>query len=60
MNIENAKYDKTGLNNNFIVAVIDGETFNVPFDPNNKEYAEIMRQVEAGDLEIEPADEIEE
>jgi len=58
MNIESAKYDKTGQTNNFIVAVINGETFTVPLDPNNMEYAEIMRQVDAGNLEIEPADEI--
>ena len=29
----------------------------VPIDPANTDYAEIMRQVEAGELTIEPADE---
>ena len=29
----------------------------VPPDPNNTDYAEIMRQVDAGELTIEPADE---
>ena len=28
----------------------------VPLDPNNADYAEIMRQVEAGELTIQPAD----
>jgi len=28
----------------------------VPLDPANTDYAEIMRQVEAGELTIEPAD----
>ena len=29
----------------------------VPIDPDNTDYAEIMRQVDAGELTIEPADE---
>ena len=29
----------------------------VPLDPANSSYAEIMRQVDAGELTIEPADE---
>ena len=29
----------------------------VPLDPANTDYAEIMRQVEAGELTIAPADE---
>ena len=29
----------------------------VPLDINNSDYAEIMRQVDAGELTIEPADE---
>jgi hypothetical protein len=40
-----------------IVVVIDGITMSVPLDPANRHYAEIMRQVEAGELTIEPADE---
>ena len=28
----------------------------IPLDPNNSDYAEIMRQVEAGELTIQPAD----
>ena len=29
----------------------------VPLDPENSDYAEIMKQVDAGELTIEPADE---
>ena len=39
-----------------ITAVIDGVTMSVPLDPANRHYAEIMRQVEAGELTIQPAD----
>ena len=28
----------------------------IPIDPNNSDYAEIMRQVEAGELTIQEAD----
>jgi hypothetical protein len=58
MNIESAQYHagpipeiKAG-----ITAVIDGITMSVPLDPANRHYAEIMRQVEAGELTIEPAE----
>jgi len=56
MNITNAHYvaaDKKIIN---ITATIDGETMSVPLDPENRHYAEIMRQVEAGELTIEEAD----
>ena len=36
---------------------IDGQEMTVPLDPANRHYAEIMRQVEAGTLVIQPADE---
>jgi hypothetical protein len=39
-----------------IKATIDGETWSVPLDPANRHYAEIMRQVEAGELTIQDAD----
>jgi len=41
-----------------IKATIDGVEWFVPLDPANTDYAEIMRQVEAGELTIEPADEV--
>lgn len=40
--------------NSLIKAIIDGETLSVPADPANRHYAEIIRQVEAGELAIEP------
>ena len=36
-----------------IQAVIDGVELSVPMDLNNRHYAEIMRQVDAGTLTIE-------
>jgi hypothetical protein len=57
MNITSAQYevDMEGSNSG-ITATIDGITTSVPLDPANRHYAEIMRQVEAGELTIEPAD----
>ena len=59
MIIENAKYLKIeGTDTNcMILAIIDGLHSSVPLDPANTHYAEIMRQVEAGELTIAPADE---
>ena len=56
MNIEFAQYIADEGNNVSITATIDGITMSVPLDPANRHYAEIMRQVEAGELVIEPAD----
>ena len=61
MEIKNAKYMKSVLNPEQEVRVIkatinDVESF-VPMDPDNSDYAEIMRQVNAGELTIAPADE---
>nr|BDD47255.1 hypothetical protein 4 [bacterium] len=39
-----------------IRATIDGQEMFVPIDPANRHYAEIMRQVEAGELTIQEAD----
>ena len=57
MNIESAKYavDMSGTNSS-ITTVIDGITMSVPLDPANRHYAEIMRQVEAGELTIQDAE----
>lgn len=54
MNISNAKY-MTGADNT-IIAIIDGREMFVPTDPNNTEYAEILKQVQAGTLTIADAD----
>ena len=39
-----------------IKATIDGTEMLVPIDPANRHYAEIMRQVDAGELTIADAD----
>ncbi len=57
MNITSAKYLKNLEDENSIVkTVIDGETLFVPLDLANRHYAEIKRQVDAGELTIEEAD----
>ena len=57
MNITSAKYLKNLENQNSIVKIIvDGETLFVPLDLDNRHYAEIKRQVDAGELPIEEAD----
>ena len=56
MNITSAQYiAEKGVNQN-IKATIDGVEMSVPLDPANRHYAEIMRQVEAGELTIQDAD----
>ena len=40
---------------NEIFATIDGVTVSVPLDPSNRHYAEILRQVDAGELTIAEA-----
>ena len=57
MTITNAKYYKDLNDANCSVgATIDGVVMSVPLDPANRHYAEILRQVEAGDLTIAAAD----
>jgi hypothetical protein len=58
MNITSAKYVAFSLTgeNISIIAVIDGVTMSVPLDPANRHYAEILRQVEAGELTIQAAE----
>ena len=57
MNITNAQYynDLDG-NQSGVKATIDGTEMFVPLDPANRHYAEIMRQVEAGELTIQDAE----
>ena len=57
MNIESAQY--TSMiegTNDAIAAVIDGKRICVPLDPNNRHYAEILKQVKEGSLTIADAD----
>jgi len=59
MNITLAQYqnnDLSGEANAQILATIDGTEISVPLDPANRHYAEIMRQVEAGELTIQEAE----
>jgi hypothetical protein len=58
INIESAIYcvDTLTGENSTITATIDGITMSVPLDTANRHYAEIMRQVEAGELTIQDAD----
>jgi hypothetical protein len=56
MNIESAQYVQYMGANSSITAVIDGITMSVPLDPQNRHYAEILRQVEAGTLVIQEAE----
>ena len=39
-----------------IKAIIDGIEMNVPKDPDNRHYAEILKQVKEGKLTIKDAD----
>ena len=57
MTIENAKYgtDDEG-NNTCVIAQVEGQWVSVPMDSDNTHYAEIQRQVAAGDLTILDAD----
>ena len=58
MNITTAQYmaDLMTGETACINATIDGITMSVPLDPANRHYAEIMRQVEAGELTIQAAE----
>jgi len=56
MNITSAQYVTFNGQNTDIVATIDGTEWTVPLDPANRHYAEIMRQVEAGELTIQEAE----
>ena len=58
MNITSAQYIRNVDNtaNVAIAVVIDGVSIEVPLDPANRHYAEIMRQVDAGELTIAEPD----
>ena len=56
MDITSAKYFKYNGKNTSLNIVIDGVQIAVPLDPANTHYAEIMRQVAAGELTIADAD----
>ena len=55
MNITSAQYNADEGRNVSITATIDGVEMSVPLDENNRHYAAIMEQVEAGTLTISEA-----
>ena len=57
MNITSAQYDNDISDSQAgIKANIDGTEMSIPLDPANRHYAEILRQVAAGELTIADAD----
>ena len=57
MIITNAQYvTNLDVENSSVKVTIDGQEMFVPLDPNNTHYAEILKQVESGDLTIADAD----
>ena len=57
MEIKNAKYIADSEGNNSVVScTINGIGVSVPLDPENTDYAEIMKQVADGDLTIADAE----
>ena len=57
MNIENAQYQNDDEDNQCgVKATIDGVEMSVPLAPNNRHYAEILKQVADGTLTIADAD----
>ena len=56
MNITSAKYQVHDGVKTSIKATIDGLPMTVPLETDNRHYAEILRQVEAGTLTIQDVD----
>lgn len=56
MNITSAQYVDVDGEHDHITIIIDNLEMAVPLDTQNRHYAEILRQVEAGTLTIQEAD----
>ena len=56
MNISDAKYVAEEGKNISVTCTIDGVKAGVPLDPNNRHYAEILKQVKEGPLTIQDAE----
>jgi len=57
MIITNAKYLKDDTDENVTVRItLNGSLTDIPMDPDNRHYAEILKQVAAGTLTIAAAD----
>ena len=57
MNITLAQHTEDDFGNKSIKATINGQIMFVPLNPDNRHYAEIMRQVKEEGLTIKDADE---
>jgi len=57
INITSAQYVSFLGKNISVRVIVNNQTLDVPLDPDNRHYSEIMRQVEAGTLTITPAEE---
>lgn len=59
MNITSAQYVNSAMTGQpyGIKAIIDGTEWSVPLAAGNRHYDEIMRQVDAGELAIQPTEE---
>ena len=57
MNISDVKYVAEEGKNISVTCTIDGVKAGVPLDPDNRHYAEILRQVKEEGLTIKDADE---
>ena len=56
MNISDAKYVAEEGKNISVTCTIDGVKVGVPIDPDNRHYAEILKQVKEGTLTIKDAE----
>ena len=56
MNITSAQYLSFQGENMGILATIDEKEMSVPLNPNNRHYAEILKQVKEGTLTIKDAE----
>ena len=58
MEITSAKYINGlgGGENTAVEVVVNGVIMNIPLDPANTDYAEILKQVDAGTLTIKDAE----
>ena len=56
MKITDAKYNAMNGVNTSVTATINDTVMSVPTDPENTEYAEIQKQLAAGELTIADAD----
>jgi len=59
MDIQSAQYSASHITGNKVsitLTFVDGSVVEVPLNQDNRHYAEIMRQVAAGDLTIADAD----